>query len=163
MFRFLPIVAAQKGYRYNEIPCRHYQEKGPTGFYGLSTYAERVFDILTLYFITRFSRKPLRFFSLIGSFFFTAGGITFFIVLIRRTIFDYQLGDSMALLTALLCMVLGIQTIGIGLLGEIIAFTYGRLKPAYSVEKVFAGPGCTETLRNDKLHSPDPKRPVSCG
>ena len=136
MFRFLPIVAAQKGYRYKEIPCNHFQEKGPTGVYGMSTYLERVFDILTLYFITRFSRKPLRFFSMIGSAFFAAGGIVFLLVLFQRVFFDYPLGDRAMLLASILCMVLGVQAVGVGLLGEIIAFTYGRLKPAYSIEKI---------------------------
>ena len=136
MFRFLPIVAAQKGYRYKEIPCNHFQEKGPTGVYGVSTYLERVFDILTLSFITRFSRKPLRFFSVIGSAFFAAGGIVFLLVLFQRVFFDYPLGDRAMLLASILFMVLGVQAVGVGLLGEIIAFTYGRLKPAYSIEKI---------------------------
>ncbi len=136
MFRFLPIVAAQKGYRYREVPCNHFQERGPTGLYNIATYTERVFDILTLYFITGFSRKPLRFFSTVGSAFFTAGGIGFLIVLIQRIILEYPLGDRTMLLTSIIFMVLGIQAVGVGLLGEIIAFTYGRLKPAYSIEKV---------------------------
>lgn len=136
MFRFLPIVAAQKGYRYREIPCNHFQERGPTGLYGIATYAERVFDILTLYFITGFSRKPLRFFSMVGSAFFTAGGIGFLTVFIQRIILEYPLGDRTMLLTSIILMVLGVQAVGVGLLGEIIAFTYGRLKPAYSIEKI---------------------------
>jgi hypothetical protein len=136
MFRFLPIVAAQKGYRYREVPCNHFQERGPTGLYSITTYTERVFDILTLYFITGFSRKPLRFFSTVGSVFFTAGGIGFLIVLIQRIILEYPLGDRTMLLTSIIFMVLGIQAVGVGLLGEIIAFTYGRLKPAYSIEKI---------------------------
>jgi hypothetical protein len=138
MFRFLPIVAGQKGYLYKEVPCNHFQERGPTGLYGLETYVERVFDILTLYFITGFSRKPLRFFSMIGSLFFTAGGVAFLLVLIQRIILEYPLGDRTMLLTSIMFMVLGMQTVGVGLLGEIIAFTYGRLKPAYSVEKITA-------------------------
>jgi hypothetical protein len=136
MFRFLPIVAAQKGYKYVEVHCNHFQEKGPTGVYGISTYLERIFDILTLYFITRFSRKPLRFFSTVGSAFFTGGGIVFLIVLAQRIFFDYPLGDRTMLLASILLMVLGVQAVGVGLLGEIIAFTYGRLKPAYSIEKI---------------------------
>jgi hypothetical protein len=136
MFRFLPIVAAQKGYRYREVPCNHFQERGPTGLYNIAAYTERVFDILTLYFITGFSRKPLRFFSTVGSAFFTAGGIGFLIVLIQRIILEYPLGDRTMLLTSIIFMVLGIQAVGVGLLGEIIAFTYGRLKPAYSIEKI---------------------------
>ena len=45
------------------------------------------------------------------------------------------IGDRPILLLAILFMVLGVQAASFGLLGEIIAFTRGRLKKEYTIEK----------------------------
>jgi hypothetical protein len=136
MYRFLPILAQNKGYRVREVVCAHEQERGKTGFYSFSEYLERMVDIGTLYFNTRFSRKPLRFFSAIGAGLMAAGGLITFWVLIQKVLYQSSLGDSLELMTAVILMVAGVATAGLGLLGEIIAFTHGRQLKEYTVEKV---------------------------
>jgi hypothetical protein len=135
MYRFLPIVAARRGFRYKEIPCEHLEERGKTGLYGISLYLERIIDILTLYFNTRFARKPLRFFSNIGAFFFAAGALPVLYVLAEKIFQSQPLGKRPGLLLAIFFMVLGAQSASVGLLGEIIAFTQGRKRKEYTVEK----------------------------
>lgn len=135
MYRFLPVIAAKKGFRTKEVKCEHYQERGKTGFYCLSEYIARIIDILTLYFNTNFSRKPLRFFSILGSVFFALGCGAALYVAIQKILWGYPIGGRPVLLLSLLCMVLGVQAAGVGLLGEIIAFTHGRLRQEYNVEK----------------------------
>ena len=75
LYRFLPILAQRKGYRVREVPCAHFQERGKTGFYSFADYMGRLVDIGALYFNTRFSRKPLRFFSAIGAALIALGGV----------------------------------------------------------------------------------------
>lgn len=135
MYRFLPVLAEQKGFKIKEIKCEHYQESGQTGFYPLSSYLTRTIDILTLYFNTRFTRKPLRFFSCIGMTFLVAGLLTASYVFGQKILLNYPIGGRPILLLAMLFMVLGVQAASVGLLGEIIAFTHGRQKKEYTTEK----------------------------
>ncbi len=135
MYRFLPILAARKGYKNVEVKCKHFQERGRVGFYGLSDYLSRIIDICTLYFGIRFSRKPLRFFSGVGLIFLTVGLLTFSYVFVQKIFWAYPIGGRPVLLLAILFMVLGAQATSVGLLAEIVAFTHGRQKKEYSVEK----------------------------
>ena len=135
MYRFLPILAEQKGYRHKEVKCEHYQERGKTGFYSLSEYFTRIIDILTLYFNTRFTRKPLRFFSAMGAIFLAFGFLITCYVFAQKIFMNYPIGGRPVLLLAILFMVLGVQAASVGLLGEIIAFTHGRQREEYTIEK----------------------------
>jgi hypothetical protein len=136
MYRFLPIIAARKGFKTKEAKCEHYQERGKTGFYTLSDYITRLIDIFTLYFNTRFTRKPLRFFSAIGLGFLLGGLLITSYVFLQKFLMGYPIGDRPILLLAIFLMVLGIQTATVGLLGEIITFTRGRHKKEYSIAKI---------------------------
>jgi len=138
MYRFLPILAEKKGFRSKEIKCEHYQQLGigKTGFYSLSHYFTTFIDILTLYFNTRFSRKPLRFFSAIGLIFLLVGMFITTYIFAERFIMNHPVGHRPSLLLALLFMVLGVQAASVGLLGEIIAFTHGRHRKEYTIEKI---------------------------
>jgi len=135
MYRFLPIVAARKGFKTKEIKCEHYQERGKTGFYSLSDYVTRLIDILTLYFNTRFTRKPLRFFSSIGLGFLLIGLIIAFFVFMQKFFMGHAIGNRPILFLAIFFVALGVQAASIGLLGEIIAFTHGRHRKEYSIQK----------------------------
>jgi glycosyltransferase involved in cell wall biosynthesis len=135
MFRFLPILAAEKGYKTKAVYIEHYQEKGKTGLYGFYDYWTRVVDIVTVYFNTRFIRKPLRFFSTIGVIFMIAGSALLFFLFAEKVLFDIEIGDRRGLILSVSLLVFGVQTTSVGLLGEIIAFTHGRLKTQYSIEK----------------------------
>lgn len=135
MYRFLPIVAAQRGFTTMEVKCEHYQERGKTGFYALSDYVTRLIDIFTLFFNTRFIKKPLCFFSSIGLGFLLTGLLITAYIFVQKFLMGYSIGDRPILLLAIFFMVLGVQVASVGLLGEIIAFAHGRQRKEYTVEK----------------------------
>ncbi len=138
MYRFLPILAEKKGYKVKEIGAEHFQKIGigRTGLYSISHYFTTFIDILTLYFNTRFSKKPLRFFSGIGLIFLLVGLFINVYIFSERFIMNYPVGSRPLLLLAILFMVLGIQAASIGFLGEIIAFTHGRNRKEYTIDKI---------------------------
>lgn len=136
MFRFLPVLASTRGFRIREIPVDHLQERGKTGFYSLSEYVIRLIDIFTLFFNSRFTRKPLRFFSFIGICFFSLGVASLFILFIQRFFFGILIGNRPFLFLSLLLTIVGVLVSSAGLLGEIIAFTNGRRKKEYTIEKI---------------------------
>jgi hypothetical protein len=134
MYRFLPLVAFRRGYRIKEIPCSHLQEFGKTGIYSLPEYFGRIIDIFALLFIMGYTRKPLRFFSFIGACVFSVGLFFFVVVIWQKILLGYPVGDRPLLLLGIIVMVLGVQIWSSGLLGEIIAFTYGRFHREYWIE-----------------------------
>ena len=134
MFRFLPLLARRKGYRTAEIPCEHYQQKSKTGVRKLALYFNALIDVIILYFNTFFSRKPLRFFSLIGVGFLLVGILIMIVVLVQKSLFGQPIGGRPALLLSIFIMVMGSQVACVGLLGEIVAFIQGRHVKEYSVE-----------------------------
>ena len=137
LYRYLPILAAQKGFKTKEVRCDHYQEfGGKKGLSNLREYLTRAVDMLTIYFNIRFIRKPLRFFSAIGMTFLLIGIFLGGFIFIERITMGALAGNRPLLLLAIFLMVMGVQVAGVGLLGEIVVFTHGRNKKDYTIEKV---------------------------
>jgi hypothetical protein len=78
----------------------------------------------------------LRFFSTIGLCFVLTGLLITAYVFIQKMLLGISMGDRLILLLAIFFMVIGLQTASVGLLGEIIAFTHGRKKKGYTIEKI---------------------------
>ena len=140
MYRFLPVLAQRKGFKAKEVKCEQYRGGNKVSFYGdvqkLSNYFTRLIDIFVLFFNTRFTRKPLRFFSAIGMTFFSTGLLITAYIFAQKLFLSRPMGGRPLLLVAILAMIMGLQVASIGLLGEIIAFTHGRNKKEYTIEKI---------------------------
>lgn len=132
-FRFLPILAHRQGYRVKEVQVKHVEEMGETGLYSIGSYVRRMIDILTLFFLVKFTKKPLRFFGLIGTALFGVGFlINVYLTVIR--LLGSPIGNRPMLLLGVLLMVVGIQTFSLGLVGEIIIFTHAKEIKEYNIE-----------------------------
>lgn len=134
--RFLPLLAVRRGFRVQEIQAtQSAKDHNPKG-YGLRVYLRHLLDILTVFFLVRFTKKPLRFFGMIGSVTFSVGGLFMAYVVIERLFFDVALADRPALLLSSLLVVLGLQIFALGLLGELIIFTHAQDIKEYTIEKI---------------------------
>ncbi|MFQ5456342.1 MAG: glycosyltransferase [Nitrospirota bacterium] len=132
LHRFIPILAHKYGFKVKEVKVR--QRKEDTGIrIGISSYSRRLLDILTIFFITKFTMKPLRFFGLIGLSLFGMGSITTGYLGIYRLLEFGGIADKPLLLLGVILMVLGIQSLSIGLIGEIIIFTHARTLKEYHI------------------------------
>ena len=97
-----------------EVKVHHLAEMGKRGFFGFGVSIRRFLDIFTLFFLVKFTRKPLRFFGLVGTALFLAGVfINFYLVLLKMG--GERLADRPLLLLGTLLLVLGFQTLSIGL------------------------------------------------
>ncbi len=139
LYRFLPVMALRHGFRVDEVKVRHVREWGKMGFFGFGVYTRRVFDILVLVFITKFTKKPLRFFGVIGSFFMLIGLVICGWLSVEKVFYDESLRDRPLLILGVALFVLGVQTISIGLVGEIVIFTSGRNIKDYQIDRVQGG------------------------
>jgi hypothetical protein len=135
LYRYLPLLAKRRGFRVQEIPANHEQERGRVGYYGLREYVSRLVDLLTMHFILNFARKPLRYFGLRGIVLLLLGLICIAASLAMRLAGAGDLGDSPMLMIGLVLMVSGSGLWGIGLLGEILTFALGRKRKDYIIEK----------------------------
>ena len=120
--RFIPVLALRRGYKVAEIPGNQHAANTGLRLRGPGIYVRRLLDILNIYFLTKFTRKPLRFFGLIGLAVGAVGGVLLTLLAIARLFFDVQLADKPMVLLGALLFVLGVQVMSIGLIGEIIIF-----------------------------------------
>ena len=134
--RFLPLLAIRRGFRVQEVQVEQSDKDRYEGGYGLRIYVRHMLDILTIFFLVRFTKRPLRFFGTIGSMTFAVGFVFLAYVLFERIFFDVALADRPALLLSSLLVVLGLQIFALGLLGELIIFTHARDIKEYTIEKV---------------------------
>src|SRR4029077_7504398 len=109
-------------------------------YHGTGAYLGRLLDILNVFFLTKFTRMPLRFFGLLGTALFGLGFLVSLIAAIQKIFFDYGISDRAVLLLGVLLMVLGVQTLSLGLVGEIIIFTHARNIRDYQVAEVIRSP-----------------------
>ncbi len=137
LHRFWPLLAAKQGYRVTEVPMPHLEERVTRGDYRVGVYLRRLLDLLTLFFLIKFTRKPLRFFGLIGSGLLAVGGIITGMLCIERLLGMTSLADRPLLMFGVLMIVLGVQLFSLGLLGELIIFTHGRSLRDYHVDKIY--------------------------
>ena len=138
MYRYLPVVAQNQGFRVDEVQVRHLAEQGVSGFFGPGVYLRRALDVLAVVFLTKFTHKPLRFFGTIGGAGILFGGTLALVELVRR--FAVETPESLyqrpLFLLGVLVLVLGVQLIGFGLVGEVIIFTQARNLREYRVDRV---------------------------
>jgi len=135
-FRFLPILAARMGFKVLELNLKQSPKDYYHHGYRLREYLHRLLDILTVFFLVRFTKKPLRFFGMIGSLTFIAGGLITLYLVFERLFLDVGLAERPALLLSSLLVVLGIQIIAIGLIGELIIFTHAKELKEYTIERI---------------------------
>lgn len=133
---FLPILAANRGFEVREVSLPQSKRDPYLRYYGPGVYARKLLDIFTIFFLTRFTHAPLRFFGVVGSVFLLAGLLLVAIVTGERYLTDLAAGNRPMLLFGVVFIVLGVQLFAIGLIGELIIFTHGRGRKEYTVAEV---------------------------
>ncbi len=120
MHRYIPVLANQRGFRVTEKPVQHYARKWGKTKYGASRLLKGLLDFLTVIFLQRYLRRPSHIFGGVGA---VIGGIGFFVAvyLTILKICGQALGNRPLLLFSVLFILVGVQLISLGLLGEMLA------------------------------------------
>jgi hypothetical protein len=134
LYRFLPVLAARDGFRVSEEDSAQHPADARTRVYRPAVYLRRALDLLGLYFLVRFTEKPLRFFGLIGAILGVVGGLVLLIVLLQK-IGGQGVADRPLLLLGVLLFVLGVQAVALGLIGEIIVHIHAARYRRYRVAR----------------------------
>jgi glycosyltransferase involved in cell wall biosynthesis len=149
--RFIAILASRLGFRVAEVAVRQSAQDRHSRVYRPREYAHQVLDLVSIFFLVRFTKRPLRFFGMVGALTFTIGALLITYLGIERLAFHEKLADRPALLLAALLIVLGMQIFALGLLGELIIFTHARSMKDYRVEEVIQYPESEEASASESL------------
>jgi glycosyltransferase involved in cell wall biosynthesis len=134
--RFLPLLASRRGFKVKELDVAQSPKDQFRGSYRPREYVHRLLDIFTVFFLVRFTKKPLRFFGMIGTITLLTGGIFIFYLITQRLFMGVALTHRPALLLSSLLVVLGVQILALGLIGELIIFTHARELKEYTIEEI---------------------------
>ena len=121
MHRYLPAQAHWQGFRVTELAVTHHPRKHGASKFGMSRLVKGFLDLMTLVLTTRYAQRPLHIFGTVGIAIATVG----FLIDLWLTI-EWFLGQTfltnrpLALLGTLLIIV-GVQLVSIGLIGEMVA------------------------------------------
>lgn len=137
---FAPLLAAERGFRIAEVdvaPAKLAPGRTPQGGgFSILSRLRLAVEALSLFFVLKFIHKPLRFFAMVGLPILVIGLIYTGFLAFERLVFGQGLADRPALVLAVLLIVLGIQVIALGLIGEIIIYVSGKRIKDYTIEKI---------------------------
>ena len=120
LHRFLPVLAQWQGFKVGEVVVKHNPRKYGITKFGASRFIAGFFDLVTVLFITRYTKRPLHLFGLIGLVSFAVGvGISAYLA-VERLLLGKYLSDRPLLFLGILAIIVGVQFVSIGLLGEMI-------------------------------------------
>ncbi|MGQ9569837.1 MAG: glycosyltransferase family 2 protein [Thermodesulfovibrionales bacterium] len=138
MHRFIPAVASWYGVRVAEVEVGHFPRLKGSTKYGISRTIKVVLDLITVKFLQSFSTKPIQFFGPAGVFSGFLGFLISIYLSIDKIFFGKNIGGRPLLLLGVLLIIVGIQLIGMGLLGEMLVRVYheSQRKPIYVIKKI---------------------------
>jgi glycosyltransferase involved in cell wall biosynthesis len=141
MHRFIPALASWMGIRVAEIPVNHHPRKFGQSKYGLGRTIKVMLDLVTVKFLLDYATRPIQIFGFLGLLSFLSGSGLGIYLAVLRIFFNQPLGDRPILLLAVLLVVLGVQLLTMGLMGEMIIRTYHETqgKPIYMIRDLMGG------------------------
>jgi glycosyltransferase involved in cell wall biosynthesis len=138
MHRFIPALASWMGIQVAEVPVNHSARKYGRSKYGLGRTVKVLLDLLTVKFLLDFATRPIQIFGLMGMLSLVGGtGIGIYLAVLRLWM-GQAIGDRPLLLLAVLMVLVGVNLIIMGLLGELVVRTYHEAqgKPIYRIREI---------------------------
>lgn len=129
MHRYIPVIAHWNGYRVTEIAVRHHPRKHGKSKFGVARFFAGLFDFLAVMFITRYLRRPMHFFGMMGLGSFMTGLCISLYVTLDKVLNHRPVSNRPILFLGILLIILGVQLFSTGLLGEMLS-----TRPSKSVD-----------------------------
>ena len=119
LHRFLPVLAAQQGWRVSEVPVNHRPRRHGKSRFGLERYVRGALDLLAVVFMGRYEYRPLHLFGGLGLSLTAAGfAISVYLTVLKLT--GEAIGNRPLLFLGILLIVVGIQLLTFGLLAQMV-------------------------------------------
>jgi len=139
--RFIPVFAHSVGARIAELPVHHHPRLYGKAKYGLERTMKVVLDLFTVKFLLSYGNKPIRLFGGTGMVLMFASLVTLVYLFARKIFESTSVTASPLLPLAIMFLILGFQSILMGLIAELLVRTYheSQHKPTYTVRTVIEG------------------------
>jgi len=129
--RYLPVLAYWNGYRVTEMVVTHHERKFGKSKYGFGRGLKGIFDLLTLLFLRKYMKTPLHFFGLLGLVLVSLGAAVLAYFGVEWVVTGHMHIRPLVLLSTV-AIIMGIQFISIGLIGEMI--THAGPRNTYTIK-----------------------------
>ena len=136
LHRYIPVLAHWKGYRIAEVPVTHHPRRFGRSKYGLKRLVRSYIDFLSVLFLTTYLKRPMHLFGMLGSVFALVGAVIM-LYLAALWVIEGGIGWRPLLFFGITALVVGIQLISVGLLGEMLRHTTFRADEEYSIRQVW--------------------------
>jgi glycosyltransferase involved in cell wall biosynthesis len=120
MHRYIPMLAKWEGYRITEIPVKHHARRYGKTKFGMSRFLKGFLDLISILFVTKYFKRPLHFFGTLGVLLAIAGFATDLYLAIEWFMGLTSLSNRPLALFGVALIIVGVQMISFGLLGEMI-------------------------------------------
>lgn len=137
LHRFIPAIASWQGVAVAELPVNHAPRRFGTSKYGISRTLRVLLDLITVRFLLSYSTRPMQIFGLLGLGFGLMGSLLAGYLAALKLLTGAEIGSRPLLMLAVLLIVVGVQLISLGLIGELVVRTYfeSQDKPIYVVRE----------------------------
>ncbi len=137
LHRYIPVLAHGLGYKIGEVPVRHHPRKYGRTKFGAGRFWKGFLDLVTVLFTTRYMQRPLHLFGFWGLVFFLAGlGIDLYLAYLKY-FHGMSLTNRPLFAGGILLIIVGIQFVSIGLMGELITKTRSQPEREYSIREIW--------------------------
>jgi glycosyltransferase involved in cell wall biosynthesis len=136
LHRYIPVLASRRGFRIGELAVRHHARRSGVSKYGWDRLYKGLLDLLTVLFITKYTRRPLHLFGLIGLLALGAGFLINAWLAFLWAFRGEALSQRPLLFLGVLLMLAGLQVLTTGLLAEMTTHKTFRRTDSYSVRDV---------------------------
>ena len=122
MHRYIPVIAKWAGFKkIGEKPVQHQARKYGVTKFGWERFINGFLDLATISFVSKFGKRPMHFFGLLGSLAFLIGFISSGYLIVSKLLYTgYAITNRPSFFIALATMIIGVQLFLAGFLGELI-------------------------------------------
>ena len=141
LHRFIPAIASWQGVAVTEMPVHHAPRQFGKSKYGIGRTLRVILDLITIRFLLSYGTRPMQIFGLFGLILSGLGMLTGVYLTYTKLVYNESIGNRPLLLLAVLLIVVGMQLISMGLVGELVVRTYyeTQSKPIYVVREEIGG------------------------
>jgi glycosyltransferase involved in cell wall biosynthesis len=146
LHRYIPVLASDLGFRVAEVKVAHRRRTSGQSKYGWRRYARGYLDLLTVLFLGRYRQRPQHLFGGIGTMMVLIGVLIDLYLTIDK-LFGHPIGQRPLLLLGTLLIIVGIQLLSLGLVGELITQARAReTRDDFEVDRVIDGAAARAAL-----------------
>lgn len=159
--RFVPVLAHDLGFKVGEVAVHHRpRQAGQSKYLSVLRFPKTMLDLLTVLFLTRFADRPLYLFGGLGAALSGIGLLALTYLTGVKLFTNQGIGQRPLLQFGVLSVLIGVQLIGTGFIGDVLRHSYARDRKPYRVRETLGG-ARSDTIPADSSEPTPPTRAIN--